>query len=241
MHEPISRIVIAAAVLAALSFLAIGCYTRVAEIPSATEGALFEKACEIGIAAYRNEGATVFGVSTGRLVMTTAEVDPVNLTLRLPGGDQYLLLRRHAICVKGGALAVPPSENFSVSTPENAPYEAGVGVRLVNGEEGGAKALFIMPVPVIGYSCSVGDLGVKVHSFTIALASLEGGLSASGTFDLLLLKNASHQRHYARFAAVPGEAEVWVNGEKAIGCHVGAGEKVVVDVIVRAFDAIRIR
>ncbi len=236
-------VILSAAMVAIISGLAIGGYYFSVQQPRSAEVTIQTKAAEISLVISKNETGTIFGFSTGGSLMTDVELEPYNVTLGLPGGAQSVLLEKHALCIIGSVVADAPAENFSVSSDWQHSDSSGVGscIRILNGVHVGEQAAFIVPVPTIAYACSASDLNVTVHSVRILLGAIDGEFSASGTFDLLLLKSGWKGVEYCRYASVPSVVEILVDGVRALSFPVCAGDKVSVEIGCICFEPVRLR
>ncbi|MDI9609224.1 MAG: hypothetical protein QFX34_02975 [Candidatus Verstraetearchaeota archaeon] len=235
MHEAITKILILSTMILSISLILFAGYHLSTGVGEGAEGILQTKAQEIGFALSRNESSIVNGLSTGRLLIKNAELEPFNLTMVLPGGSQTVLLNKTALCIVGEAIHEPPRENFSFTllNPQGA-VEANDGrgfVRFLNAESDQGRVTYMIPLLGIIYSCSGGDQNVTVHSVKVLLNRIDGFVSSSGRFDLLILKTNCEAMRYARYTSVPSHAEIYVDNQLVVEFSVSAGAKVTIDLV----------
>ncbi|MBC7126949.1 MAG: hypothetical protein ABC585_03990 [Candidatus Methanosuratincola petrocarbonis] len=243
MHVAITAILISVAMVAIVSGFAVGGHFIAMQAPKSSDVTLQTKTAELGTIISKNETGVLSGFSTGGLLMVDKELGAFNVTLSLPGGSQSILIGKKALCIIGGAITSAPRENFSVlgAVQDSGFLDEGSRVRVFNGMLEGERAVFIMPIPTIGYDCSASDLNVTVHSVRIIIGRIEGSFSAAGTFDLLFLKSRWKDLTYSRYVDVPGGVEISVDGVKALCFSVSRGDKVTVELSCVCYSPMRLR
>jgi len=229
MHYALTTIIVAASFIAIVGGAAAGLYYYVGQVPEAPASALQGKVVEIGSFLSASQDGTVYGVSTGRCTMSSAQLEPFTLTLQLPEGPSYVPANKTALAVPGMVVSAPPAGNFSLSG----------GARVFGGTLNGSQAMFIMPLMKMVSVTTERELGTTVHLITLSVPSIQQGFSASGTFNIMRRTTGTENAEYARDVEMSGSATLYVDGEPATAFSVQAGDKVKVMVLYNKVQLIR--
>lgn len=233
LHYTLTTILVTASLIAILGGAAAGLYYYITQVPEAPATAFQGKIPEISALLTASQDGVVYGVSTGRCAMSSVQLEPFNITLRLPEGSSWVLANKTALAVQGMVLSLPPAPSPGNTT--SPPASGGVKAFFSSS----TSSTYIMPLMRLASVTTEKELGATVHLITLSVPSIQQDFSAAGTFSIMRKTVGTESAEYARSVRMGGTAVLFVDGEQVAALQVQAGEKVKVVVVYDRIQLIK--
>lgn len=212
----LSAALIAAASIGLAAAMLGGAYLYALSVSEAPAGAVLDRVPEIAAAvgeASAGGSRTVYGIYAKEL---RPAVDPLNVTLVLPGSAHTFAFNKSVILVYGTSAPAVPGRNFT-SEPS---------ARAVGGSQEGRAVFAIVLTPSVQWIKTEAELGAGAHLVVLRVPIVANDFSASGMFSLALSWNGEDRVVKELAAKEGGKAEVYIDGGKAAEFTVGGGDRV---------------
>ncbi len=215
MQQAISRILIAVAMVALVSYAAT--YAPLIVNRDIGSESLKDKAVELGAYLMDESPKLVYGISTGSRTMTSIKFGESNITLSLAGDTLQWYVPKNALFVKGVQFASPPTSEVSSNTSDALLFYST------------SDGFYIQPKVMVIPPVTTSDISnTTIHFLSIRTCYLSD-VTSSGLFDILK-EGAEITRHtYERVCLYDGIVEVYVNGVNCLRFEVNKGEKLLVE------------
>lgn len=215
MEQAITRILVAVAIVALVSYVAT--YAPLIINRDMGTEVLKEKAVELGESLMEQSPKVIYGISTGSKTMSAVKFGQNNITVILAGDKIEFCVPRNALFVKGIQFASPPSSEVSNSTSDALLFYS-----TTNG-------FYIQPKVILLPVTTTKD----VSNTTVRLLSIRtcylSDIIASGLFDLLKELTSTERHLYERVCLYDGFVEVYVNGHSHARFEVKREEKLLIE------------
>ncbi|MGQ9759795.1 MAG: hypothetical protein ACUVQ5_04425 [Candidatus Methanomethylicaceae archaeon] len=215
MEQAITRILIAAAIVALVSYAAT--YAPLIINRDLGTETLKEKAVELGESIIEKDPKVIYGISTGSKTMSAIKIGQNNITVTLVGDRINIYVPRNALFVKGIQFASPPSTEVSNSTSDTLMFYST------------SDGFYIQPKVMILPPVKTSDISnITLHLLSIRTCYLSDIL-ISGLFDLLKECVVVNRHLYERVCLYDGLVDVSVNGHSYFQFEIKKGEKLLIE------------
>ena len=217
MEHIITRIIIAIAVIATVSYAAAYSSYLLNEFNDANIGNLPQKGLQIGSSLFDLSPSIIFGVSTGTKTMATVELGTSKIAINASGDAISWTFAKSAIIVRGIEIAGPQSIETSTNSSDC--------ILLYSNNSN----YYMQPKVLVKYSTNSTDLGrIKAHWLSVYTCCISN-FSVSGNYDILKENQKTSRHLYERLCLYDANIVMMVNGLPTFTFKAIKGEKIFVE------------
>ncbi|MEM1573736.1 MAG: hypothetical protein QXI49_02635 [Candidatus Methanomethylicaceae archaeon] len=213
--EHVLNTIIFTTVLISISIALLGiAYIQAIHIQEAPISTIQLKILEIKKAIeLLNMKTNIYGVYTGKFSLESIEIEPFSILLKIPGGEQFIFVKRLALKINDLKFSNELKSNFTYNNPS---------LKISNS--------YIIPIASITFTKTDMEFGSKINYINIKVPLLLN-FKASGNFDLSIsLINKTHEVYDFEIIE-KSTIELYIDGERALifSCEIGEKLKIVIE------------